>query len=160
METGHGDPRPFVVATEDGDLRPLGTRFLVRRETNGTRLTVLRSAVAAHPTRAEGERIIREGQQVLMHDYALEPSLVAPVAADAWSRGMLVVDEVRLGDLVERIGEYRAGYLGVDASIADLRISGSFPLRDSERALAALPPSLPVRIERYSDWFVRVVPKQ
>ncbi|MNP26540.1 fec operon regulator FecR [compost metagenome] len=73
---------------------------------------------------------------------------------------MLVVDEVRLGDLVERIGEYRAGYLGVDASIADLRISGSFPLRDSERALAALPPSLPVRIERYSDWFVRVVPKE
>jgi transmembrane sensor len=48
----------------------------------------------------------------------------------------------------------------VDASIADLHISGSFPLHDSERALAALPPSLPVRIERYSDWFVRVVPKQ
>ncbi|MNT38067.1 fec operon regulator FecR [compost metagenome] len=60
---------------------------------------------------------------------------------------------------MERIGEYRTGYLGVDSSIADLHISGSFPLHDSERALAALPPSLPVRIERYGDWFVRVVPK-
>lgn len=159
VETGHGDPRPFVVSTEDGDLRPLGTRFLVRREAGGTRLIVLRSAVAAHPARAEGERIIREGQQVLMHDFALEPSLAAPVAADAWSRGMLVVDDVRLADLVERIGEYRTGYLGVDSSIADLHISGSFPLHDSERALAALPPSLPVHIERYGDWFVRVVPK-
>lgn len=160
VETAHGDPRPFVVGTREGDLRPLGTRFLVRREAEGTRLIVLRSAVAAHPARSEGERIIREGQQVLMHDDALEPSQAAPAAADAWSFGMLVVEDVRLADLLDQLGEYREGYLGADPAIADLRISGSFPLHDSDRALAALLPSLPVRIERYSDWFVRVVPKE
>ncbi|MFZ6048424.1 FecR domain-containing protein [Pseudomonas sp. CR3202] len=160
VETGHGDPRPFVVATGDGDLRPLGTRFLVRREAEGTRLVVLRSAVAAHPARADDQRIIREGQQVLMHGHALEATKAAPPAAGAWSRGMLVVDDVRLADLLESLGEYRRGYLGVDPAIADLRISGSFPLHDSDRALAALPPSLPVRIARYNDWFVRVVPRE
>lgn len=47
VETAHGDPRPFVVSSADGDMRALGTRFLVRREEPGTRLTVLQSAVAA-----------------------------------------------------------------------------------------------------------------
>lgn len=73
---------------------------------------------------------------------------------------MLVVENQRLGDLLEQLGEYRPGYLGIDPGIADLRISGSFPLHDSNLALAALPPSLPVSIERHTDWWVRVVPRQ
>lgn len=72
---------------------------------------------------------------------------------------MLVVENQRLGDLLATLSEYRHGYLGVDSRIADLRISGSFPLHDTDRALAALPPSLPVRIERHTDWWVRVVPQ-
>ncbi|MFV0888487.1 FecR domain-containing protein [Metapseudomonas otitidis] len=158
VETAHGDPRPFVVATEQGELRALGTRFLVRREGQATRLVVLRSAVAAHPAQAEDERIIGEGQQVLMQADALGRSEAAPVGADAWSRGMLVADNVRLADLLEQLGQYRRGYLGVDPAVADLRISGSFPLGDTDQALAALPPSLPVRIERHTDWWTRVVP--
>ncbi|WP_263143775.1 FecR family protein [Pseudomonas sp. RIT-PI-AD] len=158
VETAHGDPRPFVVGTAEGDLRALGTRFLVRREAGATRLTVLQSAVAAQPAAAGTERIVPEGQWVLMHADRLEPSQPAPLAADAWSHGMLVVENQRLGDLLDALGEYRDGYLGVDPAIADLRISGSFPLYDSDRALAALPPSLPVRIERHTGWWVRVVP--
>lgn len=73
---------------------------------------------------------------------------------------MLVVENQRLDTLLASLSEYRNGYLGVDPSIAGLRISGSFPLHDSDLALAALPPSLPVRIERLSDWWVRVVPAE
>ena len=40
---------------------------------------------------------------------------------------MLVVENARLADLLERLGEYRSGYLGVAPEVADLRISGSFP---------------------------------
>ena len=161
VQTARGsDTRPFVVVTEQGRLRALGTRFLVRREGDHTRLTVLESAVAAQPAEASGTRIIEAGQQVLMQRRRLGVSQVAPPAADAWSRGMLVVESQRLGDLLATLGEYRKGYLGVDPSIADLRISGSFPLHDSDLALAALPPSLPVRIERLSDWWVRVVPAE
>ena len=71
---------------------------------------------------------------------------------------MLVADNLRLADLLDALGEYRSGYLGLDPSLADLRISGSFPLHDSDKALAALPPSLPVRIERLGNWWTRVVP--
>ena len=158
VETAHGDRRPFIVQTADGDLRALGTRFLVRRAPEGTRLIVLKSAVAAHPERGDEERVIGEGQQVLMRRAWLGASQPAPVGADAWSRGMLVVEDMPLGQLIERLGEYRRGHLGLDPRLAELRITGSFPLNDSDLALAALPPSLPVGIKRHSDWWVTVVP--
>jgi transmembrane sensor len=161
VETAPGsDPRPFIVATEQGDLRALGTRFIVRREEDATRLIVLQSAVAALPYTLREGRTVRAGEQVLMHRDHLGDNSAAPAGADAWSRGMLVVDDLPLGDLLAKLGEYRRGYLGLDPRLADLRISGSFPLHDTNRALAALPPSLPVRIERHTDWWVKVVPAQ
>lgn len=161
VETAPGnDPRPFIVETEQGNLRALGTRFIVRREGDGTRLIVLRSAVAALPGDLREGRTLRAGEQVLMHRGHLGDSREAPVGADAWSRGMLVVENLPLAELLAKLSEYRQGYLGLDPSLESLRISGSFPLNDTDRALAALPPSLPVRIERHTDWWVKVVPAQ
>ncbi|SDH87683.1 FecR family protein [Pseudomonas flavescens] len=159
VETAHGDPRPFLVETAHGTLRALGTRFLVRETGQGTQLIVLQSAVAAQPRYATGERIIQQGEQVSMSSGALGASLPAPPAADAWMHGMLVVENVRLADLLEQLGDYQNGHLGVDDAIADLRISGSFPLRDLDLALAALPASLPVEVKRYTDWWIRIVPQ-
>ncbi|MHC8368942.1 FecR domain-containing protein [Pseudomonas sp. ZT5P21] len=156
VETGHGDARPFIVETREGSLRALGTRFLVKREENGTRLSVLKSAVAAHPESGTEEQILREGQQVLMRNNGLGPILGLNHGADAWIRGMLVVDNTRLEDLVHELGRYRRGHLGVAPEIADLRITGSFPLHDIDLALSALLPTLPVQIERHTAWWVRV----
>ena len=159
VETGHNDARPFVVETRDGSLRALGTRFIVKREDNGTRLSVLQSAVAAQPEALHQEQVFKQGQQVLMRHDGLGPLLTVTPGSDAWARGMLVVDNARLGDVVEELGRYRSGYLGVDKSVADLRITGSFPLQDTDLALNALLPTLPVQIQQRTPWWVTVVPK-
>jgi len=159
VETGHGDPRPFIVETREGSMRALGTRFLVKREEQGTRLSVLQSAVAAHPESNPQEQILREGQQVLIRSNGLGPILAVNLGADAWTRGMLVVDNVRLEDLVQEIARYRRGHLGVAPEIADLRITGSFPLNDTDLALNALLPTLPVQIAQHTPWWVTVVAK-
>ncbi|MFV3404356.1 MULTISPECIES: FecR domain-containing protein [Pseudomonas] len=156
VETGHEDSRPLLVRTDDGRLRPLGTRFLVKREDAGTRLEVLQSQVAAKPLNSGDEQVLGEGRQVLMNADGLGPVQAVPVGADAWTRGMLVVDNVRLADLIATLGEYRSGYLGVADEVADLRVSGSFPLHDSDLALASLLPALPVKIERHTPWWVTV----
>jgi transmembrane sensor len=156
VETGHGDARPFIVETREGSMRALGTRFLVKREEEGTRLSVLKSAVAAHPGSSPEEQILREGQQVLMRSNGLRPIVALNLGADAWTRGMLVVDNTRLEDLVHELGRYRRGYLGVAPEIADLRITGSFPLHDTDLALSALLPTLPVQIEQHTPWWVTV----
>ncbi|MFJ4344553.1 FecR domain-containing protein [Pseudomonas sp. NPDC089401] len=159
VETGHNDPRPLLVRTDDGRLRPLGTRFLVRRERAGTRLEVLQSSVAAMAHNSGDEQVLHEGQQVLMSADGL--GRVGPVAAgaDAWTRGMLVVDNVRLADLLKQLGQYRTGHLGVADEVADLRVTGSFPLTDTDLALASLVPALPVKVEQHTPWWVTVVPK-
>jgi len=159
VETGHGDTRPFIVETREGSMRALGTRFLVKREEEGTRLSVLKSAVAAHPGASAEEQILREGQQVLMRSNGLGPIVALTLGADAWTRGMLVVDNTRLEDLVHELGRYRRGYLGVAPEIADLRITGSFPLHDTDLALSALLPTLPVQIEQHTPWWVTVAAK-
>lgn len=158
VETGsHDDPRPFIVETNDGRMRALGTRFLVRREDDGTRLSVLQSAVAAHPQASENELILHEGQQTLMRRDGLGPTFAINPGTDAWTRGMLVVDNARLEDLINELGRYRQGHLGVAADIANLRITGSFPLNNTDLALKALLPTLPVQIEQHTHWWVTVV---
>ncbi|MDZ3994983.1 Protein FecR [Pseudomonas sp. Teo4] len=82
-----------------------------------------------------------------------------PAGADAWTRGMLVVDNVRLADLLAELGQYRNGHLGVDDEVANLRVTGSFPLNDTDLALASLVPALPVKIERHTPWWVTVKAK-
>jgi len=159
IETGHNDARPFIVETREGSMRALGTRFLVKREEQGTRLSVLKSAVAAHPQSSPDEQILREGQQVLMRRDGLGPLLALNSGADAWTRGMLVVDNARLGDLINELGRYRRGHLSVAPQVADLRITGSFPLHDTDLALTALLPTLPVQIEQHTRWWVTVVAK-
>ncbi len=156
VETGHNDARPFFVQTRDGSLRALGTRFIVKREDDGTRLSVLQSAVAAQPEALHQEQVFKEGQQVLMRRNSLGPSLAVTPGTDAWTRGMLVVDNARLGDVVEELARYRTGYLGVDKNVADLRITGSFPLHDTTLALNALLPTLPVQIEQHTPWWINV----
>ena len=40
--------------------------------------------------------------------------------------------------------------------VADLRITGSFPLHDTDKALSALLPTLPVQIEQHTPYWVTV----
>ncbi|MNZ72338.1 fec operon regulator FecR [compost metagenome] len=80
--------------------------------------------------------------------------------ADAWTRGMLVVDNVRLADLVDELSRYRSGYLGVAPEVANLRITGSFPLNDTDLALTSLLPTLPVQLEQNTPWWVTVVARR
>ncbi|WP_296255084.1 MULTISPECIES: FecR family protein [unclassified Pseudomonas] len=158
VETGsHEDPRPFIVETVEGQMRALGTKFLVKRRDDGTLLSVLQSAVAAHPQASASEMILREGQQMLIQRHSLGPMVAMAPGADAWMRGMLVVDNAPLSDVVAEISRYRQGHLGVAPEVADLRITGSFPLNDTDLALKALMPTLPVTIEARTQWWVTVV---
>jgi len=72
---------------------------------------------------------------------------------------MRVVENARLADLVAELGRYRAGHLGVAPEVADLRITGSFPLNNTDLALKALTPALPVQIEQRTHWWVTVTGK-
>ncbi|MNJ58758.1 fec operon regulator FecR [compost metagenome] len=74
----------------------------------------------------------------------------------AWADGMLVAAHMRLGDFLDELGRYRRGQLNCDRNVADLLISGTYPLDDSERILDLLEISLPVKVKRFTRYWVSV----
>ena len=72
---------------------------------------------------------------------------------------MLVADDMRLGDFLAELSRYRSGHLGWDPAVAELRLVGAFPLGDTDRILASLEESLPLRVRRTLSWWVSVEPR-
>ncbi|MDC8760858.1 FecR domain-containing protein [Janthinobacterium sp. hw3] len=141
--------RPFIVETADGHVRALGTRFTVRQEPASTRVAVLEARVALHGSDAAGDApILGAGQGGRFDRRGLIDKRNAPASDAAWTRGMLIADDLRLADLVAELARYRSAPLDCAHAAADLRISGTFPLRDAERALAAVGDTLPIQVER------------
>lgn len=64
---------------------------------------------------------------------------------------MLVAAHMRLADFLAELARYRRGQLSLEIpEVADLLISGTYPVDDSERVLELLAVSLPVRIKRFT----------
>ena len=168
ITSGHDEatpPRPLVVDVVPGRITALGTRFAVRYEDDGSvgvevfegavRLSP-GGAVHRHPEGAGEPLVVHAGRRArLSHGRAdLRPGEIG--ALPDWQRGMLVADNVRLGDFIADLRRYRRGYLACAPEVADLRIVGSYPVGDTDRILSALQTTLPVRIRQPMPWWTVV----
>ncbi|RYF75358.1 MAG: FecR family protein [Comamonadaceae bacterium] len=164
VTSGHDDAsvaRPLVVDVPQGRLTALGTRFGVRNEERGAvRLAVFDGAVQARPQAGGEPRTLIAGEHALVFADHVEPPSAVTVHGDDWTRGMLVVDGMRLGDFLAELGRYRPGYLGCAPEVADLRIVGAYPLADTDRVLDALQATLPVKVHRPMPWWAAVAATQ
>jgi transmembrane sensor len=142
--------RPFLVTTEAGWMQALGTRFTVREQAGSTRLVVLEGAVRVQPAEAGGaQQVINAGQRTTFSANQLAPPETANPAASAWTQGMLLADNLRLADFLVELARYRKGFVRCDPAIADLRISGAFPISDSQRSLDMLQQTYPLVIRQH-----------
>lgn len=155
---GRRDPRPLIVATEHGTVQALGTRFTVRLLEGRTVVTVLEHAVRLQPALSGETMVLQAGEQGVLSLGAVERIAAPNRDAAAWVDGHLVVDDAALGEVVAELARYRPGRLACDPAVARLRVSGAFPLDDTDRALAALARSLPVRVTFATRWWVTVQP--
>ncbi|KWK30148.1 iron dicitrate transport regulator FecR [Burkholderia stagnalis] len=162
VTSGHDDrglARALVVATDDGELRPLGTRFSVRQRDGASRIEVFAGAVRVQPGRAPGgARVIAAGEGADFTRDAVGASAPLDAYASAWTDGMIVASRMRLADLVAELGRYRRGSLRCDAAVADLRVSGTFPLDDPDRVLDTLKTTLPIDVAYVTRYWATVVP--
>ncbi len=101
--------------------------------------------------------LIAAGEEYLISINDSQRVQTSTLNASAWTQGQLVAKRMRLGDLTAELSRYRHGWLRCDPAIAQLEVSGVFQLDDIDRALSALSDSLPVRIERFTPLWTRVV---
>lgn len=162
VQVAHDPSRPFVVETEQGRMRALGTRFVVKREADSTLLTMLESRVAASAGPSPATTEVSAGQQARLADEQVR--LIGTVDSagfdDAWQRHQLLVEDRPLGEVLEQLAAQRRGYLYYDSqALAALRVSAVLPLDDSDRALQLIADALPVNIQRITPWLVLVSPR-
>ncbi|VUZ25026.1 Protein FecR [uncultured Comamonas sp.] len=152
--------RPFVVATEQGRLRALGTRFTVRQDGGFTRVAVFEGAVEMRPAdSAAPAQVLQAGQQAQMGEREISAIEAVPPHADGWTRGVLQVRNMRLDDFAAELARYRPGIVRCDPAVAGLRISGAFQLRDTTPVLDSLPQVLPVAVRyRTRYWATLTAP--
>lgn len=146
--------KAFVVESRQVTTRAVGTAFLVREDSNGIRVTVTEGVVELAPSEPGWTPLqLTVGQQV-----AVGPTGPGPVRdidlspATAWLRGRLVVDDVRLDDVIEELRRYYPGTIQVwNRAVKDIRVSGSYNLADPTAVLMTLAQTLPIRMARFTD---------
>lgn len=156
----HG-PRPFVVMTGQGELRPLGTRFNVRLD--GDRgesvLAVFEGRVEIRPTAAPAAaRIVEAGQQARFDATQVMTPGIVTVGTAGWREGILYADRMRLADFCAELARYRRMWLRCDPVVGELRVSGAFQLDNLDAVLASLPDALPVSVIYRSRYWVTIGP--
>ncbi|WP_094815896.1 FecR domain-containing protein [Bordetella genomosp. 12] len=160
IETGHAPSaagRPFLVRTNQGDVRALGTRYSVWQQPQHVSVNVFEGAVEILPEDGQALRL-QAGEGTVFNARGAERPQAAQPAA--WVQGLLVAERMRLDDFLAQVGRYRPGFLRCEPQVADLIVSGVYPLADTDRILAALQTALPLRISRLTRYWVSVGPAQ
>jgi transmembrane sensor len=146
------DGAAFTVKSDDGTAVALGTAFTVRKDVGSTTVAVSQSHVRVCPALAGDEACVtlEPGQRARMTPRALERLPSVPKAnIGAWAEGWLVVDDRPLVEVLDDLNAWRVDPVGFDPSaLADLRVSGVFPLREPQKALANLTQLLPIALDR------------
>lgn len=147
--------RPFIVATAQGQVQALGTRFSVRQDEGDSLVAVQQHSVLLSTGNAAALRV-EEGQAFRfdgLRSAAVMPSLRTRAS---WAEGRVDVRDEPLGDLIDALRPYRAGLLRVSPQAAKIRVYGSFPLDDTERTLLSLSETLPIRVDSLGSWLTRI----
>lgn len=153
------DPsRPFVVETEHGRIRALGTKLLVQHNDDSTRLVMLHSQVEV-VTASGARQVVEAGESLLFNDHGILSLQRSNGHESAWTQGRLEVRDRPLSEVIDSLRRYRRGIVHVSAEVADLRLSGLYPLDDSDRTLQLLERSLPIRILWHNPYWISIEPR-
>lgn len=150
MLTVAQEQRPLQVLTRNGLLDLSAGRFNVRQWAGHTGVAVFQGRAGL-----AGE-MLESGHQARFDEAGWSVRTALDANSGAWVDGMLVAAHMPLVEFLEELGRYRRGQLNCDPAVARLLVSGSYPLADSERILDLLEVALPVRVKRFTRYWVTV----
>jgi len=160
FQVKHDASRPFVVVAGDHRLIDLGTKFLVRRETNDLRVTVLEGRVKLEAAKGDprhaatlvaGNVAIATANGIWMQ----KESASQLTDELSWRRGMLIFDNTTLADAVTEFNRYnREKLVVVGADAERMTIDGRFRTDDVVSFARAVRVLLGLRTEGQGDEMV------
>lgn len=158
LVTTAADPvkRLFKVLTRHGEVLALGTRFIVRSQDQNAEVAVLEKAVEVRAAGGRPEVRLEAGQAMTFSVASLGTIRRNDASTGAWQQGSIIAIDRPLAALLADLSRYRPGVLRCDPRIAQLQVSGAFPIDNTDLALAALESGFSLRVTRFSRYWVQV----
>ncbi|MGS1108420.1 FecR family protein [Achromobacter anxifer] len=131
----------FTVVTPDASAAALGTRYVVARETDGTRVAVYEHRVAVRCLSCQDDAalVLDAGQGAAVSATGIARLAAAREPAPDWSLGLLAFNDVALPEAAARLSRYGGKHILVLGDTARrLRVSGTASIGDPKRALELL----------------------
>lgn len=157
ITTAKDPTREFIVDTPHGHLTALGTQFNVMYDDDEIELAVYEGAVAVqtqHHQKAE----LRAGERSRFNAGQIQTTEPVITARQAWRDGLLIAEDMTLHELISELNRYHYGYITLADEITQLKVYGSFPVNETERALGMLTRVLSVQVRQVFPGWIRVEP--
>lgn len=158
FEVKHNSARPFVVITGNGRITDLGTKFLVRRDSERLQVAVLDGRVRYEENGANNRHaiaVLNAGDLAVAAagSVTIEKRPASQLAGDlAWRRGVLVFDNTALADVAAEFNRYNSTKLVIaDRASARMRIAGTFRADNLEAFVQTVQRVLMLHVEKRGD---------
>lgn len=153
VETGK-DPaqRPFTVLNQHGEMLALGTAFNVQQQKDRTQLIVIEHAVQLTTEQTRQQQTINAGQQIGFNAQQFYPAQPVQFEQLTWRKGLVTVNRLNLQDFAKIIEQHYGMQVKfatpvTDPALANIEISGSYPINNLDRLIELLEETYPIKIE-------------
>lgn len=156
FDVAHDPARPFFVEAPGALVRVVGTQFEVKAMPGQVRIVVARGLVDVTEDRALPELLgtaaphrLQVGQQILIAKMGPGKTVEseAPKNPAAWRKGVLAYQEATLAEVIADANRYSAKPIRIsDSSLAELRITASYPASQMSQLLSTLRLALPLDV--------------
>ncbi|MCK9636830.1 MAG: FecR family protein [Methylobacter tundripaludum] len=130
--------RPFIVETEQGTVRVVGTRFSVK--TGGATQVDVESGIVVCAGLRGDSRQLTAGQHTSIAGQGVAG--ITPVdtgRAFAWLNGRLIFQDQPLAEVIAELDRYHPGAIVItDAKLGQTRVTGNYKLEDTAAIVRAL----------------------
>lgn len=149
------DQLPFSIETVHGSTETQSGTLLVRSLAEHTEVVSLQSF--ANVATLNGQRAqLQPGQHIWFNQDSVASIENNRGNENSWVDGYYTALNTPLVDVVGALRLYRKGLIRLDPAVAELRVSGAFPLDDTDRALTALAANLPIAVTRVTPYWVTI----
>ncbi len=145
----------FRLETAEGIVSGYGGRLMLRQAERLSELTTLEGALSVSPSNGPGA-LVSPHKRVLFDTAAIVQQGAMNRGDTAWLDGWLEARKKPLATVVEALRSYRPGIIRLEPELAQLPVSGLYPLDNSDQTLEMLERQLPIRIHRYSPYWISI----
>lgn len=149
FDVAHNPARPFIVNTDFGNVRVLGTQFSVGLGQRDADVLVLSGRVEVAPERIGPKLVLTQNQTASFQEVASgeAPKNIKAAQALSWRNNQWVFESTPLAEAVAKIEVVLGAPIAVPHSLASLPVTGVLPMSKPLQALKTLAASHDLVVE-------------